>query len=237
MKKLICIPTYNESGNIANIITAINELELDFNIVVIDDGSPDGTAKIVKKLMGTCDNVTLIERTGKLGLASAYLKAFKHGLDNNYDFIGEMDADFSHAPEALREINRHIESGAYDFIIGSRYVKGGETVNWGPLRKLISRGGSLYARTILRLPIRDVTGGFNFWSNRCLRTIDIKSIVSEGYVFQIELKARAYKAGMKFIESPITFEDRRVGESKMSKRIVLEAIYKVVWLKWILSRC
>jgi dolichol-phosphate mannosyltransferase len=232
MKILICVPTYNEAGNIAGIVKAIFALDLELDILVIDDSSPDGTGAIVTELMEQHDRLFLLERKGKGGLASAYIAGFRYSIEHDYDVVGEMDADFSHPPEALREVNRLFATGEYDFLIGSRYAEGGGTVNWGLIRKLISRFGSLYARTILGVPIKDMTGGFNFWTRQALDAIGIDRIVSEGYCFQIELKARACKGGMRFTEFPIIFEDRRVGESKMSKRIVLEAFHKVLLLRF-----
>ncbi len=232
MKKLICIPTFNEAENIGGLLKEILSLDLGFDIVVIDDNSPDGTSKIVESLKDSYENLNLITRIDKRGFASAYIDGFQYGLDNGYQFIGEMDADFSHNPNALIEVNRIINEGQYDFIIGSRYVEGGQTVNWGIIRKIISRCGSSYARLVLGLSIKDLTGGFNFWSNECLNMINIKNLIAEGYVFQIELKYKALLNKMRYIEFPITFEDRRVGESKMSKKIVFEALFKVISLRF-----
>ena len=236
MRKLICIPTFNEVNNIENLINSITLLNLEYDIVVIDDDSPDGTADKVKELMKSSSHLDLIQRTGKRSFALSYIDGFNHGLKNNYDYIGEMDADFSHNPNALVKINQLLSTNNFDFIVGSRYVSGGCIVNWGMLRRLISRGGSLYAKILLNTPINDLTGGFNFWSNTCLRAIDINHIVADGYVFQIELKAKAVKKGMRFSEFPITFEDRRVGKSKMSNKTILEAIFKVLQLSFELRR-
>ncbi len=232
MKKLICIPTFNEAENISELIKAIFSLNLGFDIVVIDDNSPDSTSKIVESLKDSYKNLNLITRIDKRGFASAYIDGFQYGLDNGYQFIGEMDADFSHNPNALKEVNCLLNEGKYDFIIGSRYIAGGKTVNWGIIRKLISRGGSWYAGMVLGLSIKDLTGGFNFWSNECLRIINIQNLIADGYVFQVELKYKAQLHKMKYIEFPITFEDRRVGESKMSKKIVSEALFKVISLRF-----
>ena len=231
MKKLICIPTLNEAENIGELIKQISSLGLGFDIVVIDDNSPDGTSKIVESLRDAYDNLNLISRVDKRGFASAYIDGFQYGLDNDYQFIGEMDADFSHHPHSLLEVNRLINEGLHEVIIGSRYVDGGGTVNWNIIRRLISRCGSWYARIVLGIPIKDLTGGFNFWSNQCLRSIGIQSLTADGYVFQIELKYKAFLKKMQYIELPITFEDRRVGESKMSKKIVFEALFKVIFLR------
>jgi len=232
LKVLICIPTYNEAENIAGIVEAIFSLDVGFDILVIDDGSPDGTAEMVRKLMSSHERLQLLEREEKGGLASAYVAGFRYSVQHGYDVVGEMDADFSHPPEALREVRRLLESGDYDFLVGSRYTAGGGTKNWGLVRKLISRFGSQYARMILGVPIRDMTGGFNFWTRRALEAIGIDRIMAEGYCFQIELKTRACRGGMRYTEFPIIFEDRRLGQSKMSKRIVLEAFYKVLLLRF-----
>ena len=230
MRILICIHTYNEAENIKNLIDEINGLSLNFDILIIDDNSPDGTGDLVKNLQKTCSNLNLIERKNKLGLASAYLEGFRYGVEHQYDYIGEMDADFSHPPSKLKEVHSLVNQGQYDFLVGSRYISGGKVVNWGIVRKLVSKFGSLYARIILNIPILDMTGGFNFWSRSTLKDIDLTKIVSDGYVFQIELKTRAYKIGKKYYEFRITFEDRRVGQSKMSKKIFIEAFYKVLIL-------
>ena len=231
MKKLICIPTYNEVNTIADIIEAIFSLDLGFDVMIIDDNSPDGTARLVKKMLNRYPALRLINRKGTRSFAGSYLEGFKYGIQQNYDYIGEMDADFSHNPNALENVNELIKNKQYDFIVGSRYIYGGSTANWGLGRRIISKGGSAYGRIVLNIPIRDLTGGFNFWSSKCLQRIDISKIVSDGYVFQIELKARAFQKGMKYKEFPIVFEDRRVGQSKMRKRIVFEAFYKVILLR------
>ncbi len=236
MRTLICIPTYNEADNIAPLIDAINAQGAGFDLLVIDDASPDGTGRIVAECMAQHDNLTMLERKEKGGLASAYIAGFKFGLEKGYDYVGEMDADFSHSPEALQEVQTLLDTGHYQFLIGSRYTAGGGTKNWGSIRRLISRFGSLYARSILRVPIADMTGGFNFWSADCLRAINLDQIVSEGYVFQIELKTRAHRAGMAFREFPIIFEDRRVGQSKMTRSIIFEAFYKVIRLRFAIKR-
>ena len=234
MKTLIVIPTYNESQNIERFVRSIFKItgasEM-VHILVVDDSSPDGTADIVENLMRTDyrECLFLIVRDRKRGLGTAYVRGFQWGLERNYRLIVEMDADFSHNPMYLPGMIQ--ETDQYDCIIGSRYVTGGGVLGWGPLRKIISRGGSLYARLILGTPIHDLTGGFNLWKRNVLEGIDLTHIKSEGYAFQIELKYRAFKKGFRFLEFPIVFEDRRQGKSKMSKRIVLEAIYRVWQLK------
>lgn len=227
MKKLVIIPTYNEIENIQALLPALMKLEQKFDVLVVDDSSPDGTAKFVEEFARTESRVHVLVRAAKQGLGKAYLAGFDWGLKNNYDVLTEMDADFSHAPKHLNEILGLIEH--HDVVIGSRYVAGGGTVNWGLVRKLISRGGSLYSRIILGYPLRDWTGGFNCWRKEVLCKINLAGIRSNGYSFQIELKYKALKNGYKIHETPIIFEDRRVGQSKMSLKIVLEAFYKV-WL-------
>lgn len=228
MKKLVVVPTYNEKENISSLLPEILQMTPpETEILVVDDNSPDGTADIVKNIQSLNPRVHLLLREKKEGLGRAYLAGFDWGLKKNFDIITEMDADFSHHPRDLVKI---LEAATQnDFVIGSRYVNGGRTVNWGLLRKIISRGGSLYSRLILGYPIRDWTGGFNAWNRKVLEKMNLQSIQSNGYSFQIELKYRALKLGFNGIEVPITFEDRRVGQSKMSFKIVLEAFYRV-WL-------
>lgn len=231
MRVLICVPTYNEAESIGLLLRAIFGLGLDFDVLVIDDDSADGTADIVRDSQKSNPGLKLMARVGKRGLASAYLDGFRYGLDHGYDYIGEMDADLSHPPESLRDCKNLIQKSRPDFLVGSRYIAGGTTKNWPLWRRVISRGGSWYARTVLKVPIHDLTGGFNFWSSDCLRKIELDTFISNGYVFQIELKYRALLKGCTFVEFPIVFEERRAGQSKMSRRIVLEAIYKVWSLK------
>ncbi|WP_409480033.1 polyprenol monophosphomannose synthase [Pseudobdellovibrio sp. HCB154] len=227
MRKLVIIPTYNEIENMKALLPVLMKLKQQFDVLVVDDSSPDGTAKFVEEFAKTEPRVHVLVRAAKQGLGKAYLAGFDWGLKKGYDVLTEMDADFSHAPSHLDEILALIDS--HDVVIGSRYVKGGGTVNWGILRKIISRGGSLYSRIILGYPLRDWTGGFNCWRKEVLEKINLSGIRSNGYSFQIELKYKALKNGYKIHEAPIIFEDRRVGQSKMSLKIVLEAFYKV-WL-------
>lgn len=227
MRKLVIIPTYNEIENMKALLPVLMKLKQKFDVLVVDDSSPDGTAKFVEAFAEMESRVHVLVRGAKQGLGKAYLAGFDWGLKNGYDVLTEMDADFSHAPKHLDELLALIEN--HDVVIGSRYVKGGGTVNWGLIRKLISRGGSLYSRLILGYPLRDWTGGFNCWRKEVLQKINLATIQSNGYSFQIELKYKALKNGYKIYESPIVFEDRRVGQSKMSLKIVLEAFYKV-WL-------
>lgn len=228
MKTLVIIPTYNERENVDSIVPAVLKItSSETEVLIVDDNSPDGTAEVVRQLQQQNSRVHLLLRQKKEGLGKAYIAGFRWGLEKGFEVLTEMDADFSHRPEDLVKVLA--ESRQYDFVIGSRYVPGGQTVNWGLLRKMISRGGSLYSRLILGYPIRDWTGGFNAWNRRVLEKMGLEKIQSNGYSFQIELKYRASKLGFKGTEVPIVFEDRRVGQSKMSMKIVLEAFYRV-WL-------
>ncbi len=227
MKQLVIIPTYNEIENIEAITRALFAQSLGIEILVVDDSSPDGTGQLVQKLMQNEPRLHLLVRAMKEGLGRAYIAGFNWGFANNFDVLVEMDADFSHRPEDLSKLLASLATA--DFAIGSRYVKGGRTLNWGLMRKIISLGGSFYARTILGFPVSDWTGGFNAWKKEVLEKIGLERIKSNGYSFQIELKYRALQAGYLGVESPILFEDRRVGKSKMSLRIILEAFFRV-WL-------
>lgn len=228
MKSLVIIPTYNERENVGQIVPSVLALtDSETEILIVDDNSPDGTAGVVQDLMKQNSRVHLLLRQKKEGLGRAYIAGFRWGLEHGFDVLTEMDADFSHRPEDLVKILA--EAKKSDFAVGSRYVPGGRTVNWGILRKLISRGGSLYSRLILGFPLRDWTGGFNAWNRKVLETMGLDKVQSNGYSFQIELKYRALRLGYKGTEVPIVFEDRRVGQSKMSMKIVIEAFYRV-WL-------
>ncbi|MGE3683003.1 MAG: polyprenol monophosphomannose synthase [Bdellovibrionales bacterium] len=232
MKTLIVVPTYNERDNIAALVPAVFQATPNVEILVVDDNSPDGTQEEVRRLQGTFPHLHLLARKGKEGLGKAYLAGFAWGLERGYEALVEMDADFSHRPEDLKKLLMALPGA--DFVMGSRWVRGGRTVNWGFFRKFISRGGSFYARQILRFPVKDWTGGFNAWKASTLVKIGLDSVRSEGYSFQIELKYRALRLGLHGIEVPIIFEDRRVGQSKMSSRIVFEALYRVWGLRRIL---
>lgn len=227
MKKLVIIPTYNELENMKALLPVLLGLPENFDILVVDDSSPDGTASFVSDFAKTHTRVNPLLRQQKNGLGQAYIAGFKWGIEKNYDALVEMDADFSHRPEDLVKLLQALEN--HPVVVGSRYVPGGATVNWGVIRKMISRGGGVYSRLILGYPVQDWTGGFNGWHTQVLRDIGLDSIRSNGYSFQIELKYKAQRCGYKVKEVPIVFEDRRVGQSKMSLRIVLEAFYKV-WL-------
>ncbi|MCM2282889.1 MAG: polyprenol monophosphomannose synthase [Bdellovibrionaceae bacterium] len=225
MRILVIIPTYNERENVAAITRAVLDAAHEVHVLVVDDNSPDGTGQIVRELAAQEPRLKLLSRAGKQGLGKAYLAAFEWAIENHYDAVVEMDADFSHRPEDLVKILAALPTA--DFVVGSRYVRGGATANWGLMRKIISRGGSFYSRLILGYPLRDWTGGFNAWKKSVLEGIAYKSVQSNGYSFQIELKYRSLRAGFKGAEVPILFEDRRVGKSKMSLKIVIEAFYRV----------
>ncbi|MBX7097860.1 MAG: polyprenol monophosphomannose synthase [Myxococcaceae bacterium] len=229
-KALVIIPTYNEADNVGPITSAVLAAEPRVDVLVVDDNSPDGTGRLADALAAKEPRIQVLHRAKKEGLGRAYLHAFRWGLERGYDYLIEMDADFSHDPRYLRGLLDAAEGGA-DLVLGSRYVDGGGTVNWGPGRKVISRGGSLYARSILGVSVRDLTGGFKCFRRRVLEAIDLGAIQSSGYAFQIELTYRALKAGFQVREIPIVFEDRRVGQSKMSRKIFLEALTMVWKLK------
>lgn len=224
-KALICLPTYDERENLGPMVAAVLAAAPLADVLVIDDNSPDGTGQLADALAAKEPRVKVLHRAGKEGLGKAYLAGFAWALARDYGLVLEMDCDFSHDPRHLPELLA--AAGSADLVLGSRYVAGGGTVNWGLGRKLISRGGSLYARTILGLSVRDLTGGFKCFRREVLEGIDLASVQCTGYAFQIELTYRAARRGFKIQEVPITFVDRRVGHSKMSRRIVLEAIRKV----------
>jgi dolichol-phosphate mannosyltransferase len=224
---LLCIPTYNERENIESIVRAVLEADGRTDVLVVDDASPDGTGELADALARQSSRVHVLHRAGKAGLGRAYLAAFRWGLERGYRFLLEMDADWSHHPRYLPSLLDRAASDAA-LVLGSRWVPGGGTLNWGLGRRLISKGGSLYARLVLGLPIRDLTGGFKCFRAEVLRAIDLDSVHSTGYAFQIELTYRAIRRGFRVVEVPIVFEDRRVGQSKMSRAIVLEALF-MVW--------
>ena len=233
MKNIVLIPTYNERENINSIINTVMELKTGYHVLVIDDGSPDGTADMVIELMKTFpDRLFIEQRKGKLGLGTAYIHGFKWALKNNYDYIIEMDADFSHNPNDLDRLLEACEQGGADVAVGSRYVKGGKTENW-PLDRLIySKGGSAYTRIITGMPVKDPTAGFVCYKNKVLAAINLDTIKFIGYAFQIEMKFASWKLGFKIKEVPITFIDRKIGTSKMSKGIIKEAILGVLNMQW-----
>lgn len=233
MERLVIIPTYNEKENIEAIITAVMDLPLEFNVLVIDDGSPDGTAAIVKKLMNGIykDRVFLVERSGKLGLGTAYITGFKWAIEHKANYIFEMDADFSHNPQDLLKLYDACANQGADLSIGSRYITGVNVVNWPMGRVLMSYFASKYVRTVLGVKIKDTTAGFVCYKRHLLETMELDKIRFKGYAFQIEMKYTAYKCGAKIIEVPIIFVNRVLGTSKMSGGIFSEALFGVVRLK------
>jgi len=224
-RALVCLPTYDEKDNVVPITEGILSATPDVDVLIIDDNSPDGTGKLADGIAAREPRVKVLHRAGKEGLGKAYLAGFDWALRHGYELILEMDADFSHDPRYLPGM-LEAARGA-DLVLGSRNVPGGGTVNWGVGRKIISRGGSLYARTILGIAVRDLTGGFKCFHRKVLESIDLPTVECSGYAFQIELTFRALRRGFRVVEFPIVFVDRRVGQSKMSKRIVLEALRKV----------
>lgn len=233
MEKIVIIPTYNEKENIAAIINAVFSLEQGYHVLVIDDGSPDGTAAIVRDLMQQHrDELFLEERKGKLGLGTAYIHGFRWSIERGYDFIFEMDADFSHNPKDLERLYDACKTGGADVAIGSRYVPGGKTENWPFDRQLYSRGGALYTKLITWMPVNDPTAGFVCYRRQVLESINFDMIGFVGYAFQIEMKFAAWKLGFKLKEVPITFVDRKIGLSKMSKGIIKEGVLGVLKIQW-----
>ena len=229
---IVIIPTYNERENIENIIRAVFALEKVFHILIIEDGSPDGTANIVKTLQQEFpERLFMIERKGKLGLGTAYIVGFKWSLEHNYEYIFEMDADFSHNPADLPRLYKACAEEDADVSIGSRYVSGVNVVNWPMGRVLMSYFASKYVRLITGLPIHDTTAGFKCYRREVLQTIDLDGIRFKGYAFQIEMKFTAYKCGFKIVEVPVIFINRELGTSKMNSSIFGEAVFGVIKLK------
>lgn len=224
---LVIIPTYNERDNLEAITRAVLAADPRVDVLVVDDNSPDGTGLLADDLAKELPRVKVLHREKKEGLGRAYLHAFRWALEHGYQYVLEMDADFSHDPKYLPQLIDEAEHGA-DLVLGSRNIRGGGTVNWGPGRIMISKGGSLYARTILGVKVMDLTGGFKCFRRHVLESLSLDAVKSTGYAFQIELTYRAIKAGFRVKEIPIIFEDRRVGQSKMSRKIFLEAL-TMVW--------
>jgi dolichol-phosphate mannosyltransferase len=230
---LVIIPTFNEKENIENIIRKVFSLEKEMNVLIIEDNSPDGTADIVKNLMKEFPGKLFIEeRKGKLGLGTAYIHGFKWALQRNYEFIFEMDADFSHNPEDLLRLYDATKNQGADLAVGSRYITGVNVVNWPMGRVLMSYYASAYVRCVTGMDIRDTTAGFKCYTAKVLRAIDLSKIRFTGYAFQIEMKYTAWKLGFRIVEVPIIFTDRTQGTSKMSKGIFKEAIFGVISLRW-----
>lgn len=231
---IVIIPTYNEKENIEKIIRAVFALPKSFHILIIDDGSPDGTASIVRGLMQDefADRLFMVERQGKLGLGTAYICGFKWALEHGYDFVFEMDADFSHNPEDLPRLYHACADEGFDVAVGSRYVSGVNVVNWPMGRVLMSYYASRYVQFVTGIPVRDTTAGFKCYRRRVLETVDLDAIRFKGYAFQIEMKFTAYKLGFKIKEVPVIFVNRREGTSKMSGGIFGEALFGVMRLRW-----
>lgn len=228
---LVIVPTYNEMENLPRKAPLILEQDERIEILVVDDASPDGTGQLADEMAAKDPRVHVLHRDSKDGLGQAYLAGFKWALEHDFEVIFEMDADISHPPDALPRLIEAV--GTHDFVIGSRYVDGRVTVsNWPMSRLLVSYFGSWYARTITRMPVRDATGGFNGWHRRVLEGVGLDRVRSNGYAFQIELKFRAWVKKFTFIEVPILFTERDTGDSKMSKKIVREAVWRVWWLKF-----
>ncbi|HRH60519.1 MAG TPA: polyprenol monophosphomannose synthase [Chitinophagaceae bacterium] len=233
MEKLVIIPTYNERENIAAILNAIFSLQHHYHVLVIDDNSPDGTAGIVKNLFSTYPgNLFLEERRGKLGLGTAYIHGFKWAIDKGYEYIFEMDADFSHHPDDLEKLYHACKHEGADVAVGSRYVKGGKIENWPFDRRFYSKGGAIYTRLITWMNIKDPTAGFMCYKRYVLESINLDKIHFVGYAFQIEMKFAAWKLHFKIKEVPITFTDRKSGTSKMSKGIIKEGVLGVLKIQW-----
>jgi dolichol-phosphate mannosyltransferase len=227
LDKLVIIPTYNEKENIEKIIRKVFSLPGDFHLLIVDDGSPDGTGSIIKDLQQQFNGkLFLLERKGKMGLGTAYIAGFKWALERSYEYIFEMDADFSHDPEDLIRLHAACTDKT-DMVVGSRYTKGGKVVNWPWNRIFISNGGALYTKLITWMPVNDPTAGFVCYSRKVLSTIPLDKVHFVGYAFQIEMKYRAWRLGFKIGEVPITFRDRKEGVSKMSGSIIKEAMYGV----------
>lgn len=226
MKTLIIIPTYNEAGNLCPLLKEIFVRAPESDILIVDDNSTDGTGELANQIHTENPQVNVIHRPGKLGLGTAYLAGFKYAIAHNYDAAFEMDADFSHDPRYLPDFLKAIKHA--DLVIGSRYVPGGGTPDWSPVRRLISSSGNILARFLLGIPIHDCTAGFRCYRCEVLRSIDLDTIQSRGYGFQVELVYRVMKQGFKIVETPIIFVDRRVGKSKMSHKIVIEAFTYVL---------
>jgi dolichol-phosphate mannosyltransferase len=226
VKSLIVVPTYNERENIAELITDVLRVLPTTDLLIVDDNSPDGTGTIVDELSSRDPRVSIVHRSGKLGLGTAYVLGFHYAIDHGYDLVFEMDADFSHDPRYLPDILAAANQA--DLVIGSRYIAGGGTPNWSRLRKFVSGGGNIFARMMLRIPTHDCTGGFRCYRTAALRTINLDQIRAQGYAFQVEMAYVFWKRGFRVREVPIVFMDRRVGKSKMSRKIFLEGFLWVM---------
>ncbi|HET6273804.1 MAG TPA: polyprenol monophosphomannose synthase [Bacteroidota bacterium] len=225
-KALVVIPTYNEAENVPRLIPTVLGKAPNLDVLVVDDGSPDGTAGLVRDMMSVDSRIHLLERPGKMGLGTAYVAGFKFAIEHQYDYVFEMDADFSHSPKELPNFLKKMED--YDLVIGSRYINGVRVLNWPMQRLLLSYFANIYTRIITGLPVHDATGGFKCYRRTVLESIDLDAIKSNGYAFQIEISYKVWKRGFRIVEIPIIFLDRRSGTSKMSKSIVYEAVF-MLW--------
>ena len=225
-RSLIIVPTYNERDNVPRVVAEFLAPVPGSELLFVDDASPDGTGALLDQLAAAEPRVHVLHRAGKLGLGTAYIDGFRWALARDFDLVIQMDADFSHDPRYLPQMVE-LADGGVDVVVGSRYVAGGGTINWGVGRQLISRAGGRYARTVLGMDVRDMTAGFVCYRRQALEALDLSSVRSNGYSFQIEMKFRAHEAGLRIVEIPIVFEDRRVGQSKMSRAIVAEALWRV----------
>lgn len=230
MKSIVIIPTYNELNNVQRLLPELLELYNDLDILIIDDNSPDGTGEYIKQLSQTENRVKIIQREGKLGLGTAYVTGYKYMLENGYDIAFQMDADYSHDPREISNFKKYIND--YDLIIGSRYIQGVNVINWPMKRLLLSYFANVYTRIITGMPLKDSTGGFKCFKRKVLESINLDSIKSNGYSFQIEMNYKAWTKGFKLKEISIIFMDRVAGTSKMSKKIVREAIFRVWKLRF-----
>jgi len=233
VNSLVIIPTYNERENVAAVIKKLNSLNTGVDILIVDDNSPDGTAEIIKGLQKECKNLSLLKRSGKLGLGTAYIKGFNWALERGYQYILEMDADLSHNPDDVPRLIKECKKG-YDLVIGSRYCDGVNVINWPIKRLLLSYSANKYTRIVTGLPIKDATAGFKCFNRKVLEDVNFNRVKSSGYSFQIEMNFRVWKKGYSLKEIPIVFEERSEGKSKMSKNIVFEAVF-MVWKLKILS--
>jgi len=230
MKTLVIIPTYNERENIERIVPHVLEKDPSIHVLIVDDGSPDGTGEIAERMAKENDRILVLHRKNKSGLGTAYITGFKFALEKSYDLIFEMDCDFSHDPEYIPHFLEAIKDA--DLILGSRYISGVNVINWPMSRLLLSYFANVYSRWVTGLPLKDATGGFKCFRREVLEAIDFSKVKSNGYSFQIEMSFRAWKKGFRIKEIPIVFEDRKAGQSKMSKKIVREAIWMVWRLRW-----
>lgn len=231
MRALVIVPTYNEAENVRELVPAILGQGPEFEVLIVDDNSTDGTGAIIDEMRRTEPRLHVLHRPGKMGLGTAYVDGFKYALGHDYEFVFEMDADFSHDPNSLPDFIKAAEGRPADLVLGSRYLNGVTVVNWPLSRLILSYGANVYTRLITWMPVKDATGGFKCFRRRVLQALDLDNVRSDGYGFQIEMSFKAWRKKFKVVEIPITFTDRRVGISKMNKRIIMEAMWLVWWLR------